>query len=177
MAKGKGKACGSGPRGGTRKIAQVRNNSPKFKPSKPPPSASMASSVGKAGIREETGGASGGGGSTKKSKKARPSDTGHAPSAGLAANKAGAAQQPVSSGEDLFKMTSTCVHLVNHPGRDGLLRKLVDIRNEVGELPSLSRAVPVTKSTSHNYLNKAKRFLHQGLAPSVLSSTIYRVKT
>lgn len=171
MAKGKGKAGSSRHRDGTRKIVQVQNQSLKSKPSKPPPSALMAASVGKTGIREETGGASGGGGSTKKSKKARPSDAGQAPGLGLAANKAGAAQQSVSSGEELFKMTCTCVHLVNHPGRDGLLRKLMDIRNEVGQLPSLNRAVldPETtwplSSTRHKYLNKAKEFLNRGLAP------------
>lgn len=147
MAKGQGKARGSGPRGGTRKIAQVPTHSPKSKPSKPSPLASVAAAVGKTGIREETGGASGGGGgSTKKSKKARPSDAGHPPGSGSAANKVGAAQQPVSSSEDLFKLTYTCTHLANHPGRDGLLRKLVDIRNEVGQVSSLIRAVlaPVT---------------------------------
>ncbi|CAM9372425.1 unnamed protein product, partial [Scytosiphon promiscuus] len=114
----------------------------KIGPSKP----KMSSPKGGSGVssgRAAGGGAAGGGGSTKKStsssKKAEASasassrsvgGSGAAAAAAAAAATAAAAAAGSSESGEPSKMTCTCPHLVDHPLRPDLLRKLVDVRRE-----------------------------------------------
>lgn len=117
MGKGKGKASGASPKGGTRKIARVHIQTPRAaKPSKP----SAGSSAG------------GGSGSKKSSaRKHRPSEPARA--AATSSTSAGfqSAEEASSASAELFKVTCTCPHLAHHPDRGDLQRKLVNLRLEV----------------------------------------------
>ena len=136
MVKGKGKASGASPKGGVRKIAPARVRTPKLKNTKTISIEAAERAAAAAAAAAAVAAAAAAAPSKKLSKKARPSEAARASAAGsAAASSAGAIgspeeARPSSSGE-LFRMTCTCPHLVDHPERAELLRKLVGVRTEV----------------------------------------------
>lgn len=138
MVKGKSKASGASPKGSSvRKVVPARVRASKAKNPKATGTAAAEKGGGGGGV----GGGAGGGSSKKPPKKARPSEAAARASAaaaasassGAAANTETATDEPASANGGLFKMTCTCPHLVDHPGRVDLLRKLVDVRTEVSD--------------------------------------------
>lgn len=140
MVKGKGKASGASPKGGVRKIAQARVRTPKLKNTKTISIEAAERAAAAAAATAAVAAAAAAGPSKKLSKKARPSEAARASAASSAAasSSAGAIGSPEealpSSSGELFRMTCTCPHLVDHPERAELLRKLVGVRTEVRTL-------------------------------------------
>lgn len=137
MGKGKGKARAS-PKGGTRKIAPLHASAAKVKLSKLSASTSIVSMPVIAAASPAVPAV--GGGSSKKSassRKPRLSDKNDTSSASTSTGGAqghratGVAKELPSLSTELFKLTCTCPHLAQHPDRQQLLRRLIDMRTEV----------------------------------------------
>lgn len=68
----------------------------------------------------------------------RPNSVGKHTSTGASVGRASQALAAAGTNGDPTKMTCTCPHLMNHPDRADLLRKLVDVRIEVKRMCEFS---------------------------------------